>query len=85
MSDLKERHYQETFDAVTAQLTMRRRLDALFDLKECKKLLHTEYINDGNDFIGRGTLQDIVQDATIAAYEVFIAEWESETKPSSEL
>lgn len=82
MSDLKEKHYHNTFDAVTAQLVMRRRLDKNFDLKECKKMLHTEYINDGNDFIGRGTLQDIVQDATIAAYEAFIAEWESETESS---
>jgi hypothetical protein len=82
MIDLKEKHYQNTFEAVIAQLTMRRRLDNDFDLDECKKLLHTEYINDGNDFIGRGSLGDIVQDATIAAYEAFIVEWESEINQS---
>ncbi len=83
MSDLKEKQYQETFDAITAQLTMRRRLDKSFDLDECRRLLHTEYINDGNDFIGRGTLQDIVQQATIAAYEAFIAEWDHSLNPST--
>jgi len=82
MIDLKEKHYHDTFEAVTAQLTMRRRLDKDFDLNECIKLLQTQYINDGNDFVGRGILGDIVQQATIAAYEAFIVEWENEINSS---
>jgi len=78
MRDLKETHYQNTFDAIIAQLTIRRRREKDFTLDECRKLLHTEYINQGNDWIGRGSLQDIVHGATIAAYESFIADWEHE-------
>jgi hypothetical protein len=76
--NMRERHYQETYDATIAQLTIRRRLDQNFTIDECQKHLQTEYINQGNDWVGRGSLQHIVQEATIAAYEAFIAEWRSE-------
>lgn len=75
---MRERHYQETYDATIAQLTMRRRLDQSFTIDECQKHLQTEYIHHGNDWVGRGSLQHIAQEATIAAYEAFIAEWQSE-------
>ncbi len=81
MGDLKEKHYKEVFDATFAQLTLRRRLKQL-SLEECRKLLETEYINQGNDWVGRGSLQEIVSSATIAAYEVFIVNWEQEINPS---
>ena len=76
--NMRERHYRETYDATIAQLTMRRRLDKDFTIKECQKHLETEYISQGNDWVGRGSLQHIAQEATIAAYEAFIAEWQSE-------
>jgi len=33
---------------------------------------------DGNDWIGRGELGDIISQATIAAYELFIHQWKNE-------
>lgn len=82
MSDLREKQYQHTFEATIAQLTLRRRIQGDFTLSECAKLLETEYINQGNNWIGRGSLQDIVLQATIAAYEVFIAEWQYDDEKS---
>ncbi|MBN1482188.1 hypothetical protein EH223_08020 [candidate division KSB1 bacterium] len=82
MGDLREKQYQDTFDATIAQLTMRRRTEMNFTLHECQKILESEYINQGNNWVGRGSLQDIVQEATIAAYEVFIAEWRHERDQS---
>jgi hypothetical protein len=34
---------------------------------------------DGADWGGRGSLQDIILSARIAAYERFIAQWKAET------
>jgi hypothetical protein len=35
---------------------------------------------DGSDWVGRGALQDVVMQATIAAYEHVIAQWEKEER-----
>lgn len=74
MEDIKEKLYRETFDAIIAQVTYRRRTDRTFDAHEIKKLLETAYVNLGNDWVGRGSLYDTVQEATIAAYESVLAE-----------
>ncbi len=76
MQDIRDQKYKETFEATVAQITMRRRLYKEFTLQELQKLLETAYINQGNEWGGKGSLQDIVQEATIAAFEYLIAEWQ---------
>jgi len=78
MSDFKQDKYKETFEATINMLTNRRAKDPSFSLADLEKLMKTEYINQGNDWVGRGSLQDIVVDATLAAYEVFYSEWKNE-------
>ncbi len=76
MQDIRDQKYTETFEATVAQITMRRRVDKNFTLHELQKLLETAYINQGNEWGGKGSLQEIVQEATIAAYEFLLAEWQ---------
>ncbi len=78
MSDLREQKYRQVFEATLAQLAARRRADPHFTIKELEQLLHSEYIHQGNDWVGKGSLAEIVQGATIAAYESFLAEWQRE-------
>ncbi len=78
MPDLKEQKYRQVFEATVAQLTMRRRSDPHFTINELEQLLQSEYIHQGNDWVGKGSLADIVSGATIAAYESFLADWQNE-------
>ncbi len=61
-------------------LEHRRQNDPEFNLMEMKRLLETEYVNQGNDWVGRGSLFDVVEEATLAAYELFYSRWSQENK-----
>ncbi len=75
VDDWRHQVYQSTFDMTLAALEDRREKDNNFDIQQMEGLLETEYINQGNDWDGRGELFHLKQDATIAAYEHFLAEW----------
>jgi|AntRauTorcE11897_2_1112592.scaffolds.fasta_scaffold173133_1 hypothetical protein len=49
-----------------------------FSLTDLKNMLETEYANEGNGWDGKGEVQEVVQAATIAAYQQKIAAWEKE-------
>lgn len=53
-------------------------MDPVFSIEDAERQLSHLYILDGNDWLGRGELGDIVSQATIAAYELFIHEWKVE-------
>jgi hypothetical protein len=72
--DLK---YQETFDQELRGLERRRAADPTCTVEDIEGTLKHLYIMDGADWGGRGELQDLVLNATIAAYEHFIAEWKA--------
>lgn len=78
-TDWREEKRQETFESTLRGLANRRRADPFFTLEDAKAGLEHLYILEGNDWIGRGELGDIVTSATIAAYEHFIFEWQAET------
>jgi len=71
--------YEETFDQEVLGLERRRAHDPSCTVGDLKATLQHLYIMDGSDWGGRGELQDLVLQATIAAYEHVIAEWEAET------
>jgi len=77
----KEATYDEKFEVTLRSLQRRRADDASFTVEDAKGVLKHLYIQDGNDWVGRGELQDIVMQATIEAYERFVAEWEASTAP----
>lgn len=73
--DWKDERYDEIFEACLQSLKRQREADASFTLDAAKGVLSHLYIQEGNDWTGRGEVQDIQIGATIAAYEAFISEW----------
>jgi len=74
----KDEVYQQSFDNVTRHIKKMKDTDASFTLQELEGMLQAEYVNQGNDWVGRGELYDLRNAATIAAYQMLIAEWEKE-------
>jgi hypothetical protein len=69
--------YKETFDDETRGLERRLKADPNCKIEDLLGILKSLYIMDGQDHDGRGTLQDTVMAATIAAYEQFITNWKT--------
>jgi hypothetical protein len=74
----KDEVYQQSFDNVTRHIKKMKDTDASFTLQELEGMLQAEYVNQGNDWVGRGELYDLRNAATIAAYQMLIAEWGKE-------
>lgn len=77
-TDWREKKREETFEGTVRGLRNRRNVDSAFTIADAHSSLKDLYILEGNDWLGRGELGDIVTSATIAAYELFIHEWEKE-------
>jgi len=71
--------YNETFEEEIRGLTRRRQTDLHCKVEDLEGILNALYIMDGADQGGRGSLQDTILSARIAAYEHFIAQWKAET------
>ena len=78
MADWRDQKYIEVFDGTLNGLRRRRALDPAFSIEDVENQLVHLYVLDGNDWLGRGALGDIISEATIAAYELFIEEWKIE-------
>ncbi|OHD20395.1 MAG: hypothetical protein A2Y38_26420 [Spirochaetes bacterium GWB1_59_5] len=73
----KETTYDDTYSTTLRSLQRRQAEDQSFTLDAAKGQLRHLYVNDGNNWVGRGELQDIIVQAMIDAYECYIAECES--------
>ena len=71
--------YKEIFEQETRGLIRRRQADSACKIEDIEGILRNLYIMDGADHDGRGTLQDTIMAATIAAYEQFISDWKAGT------
>ena len=67
--------YEEVFEQELRGLRRRREADPDCTVGDIEGVLQHLYIMDGQDWGGRGEVQDTIIAATIAAYELFIAEW----------
>lgn len=74
----KEITYDDTYASTFKSLRRRQADDPSFTIDAAKSQLKHLYINDGNNWAGRGELQDIIVQAMIDAFERYIAERESE-------
>jgi|TergutMp193P3_1026864.scaffolds.fasta_scaffold00574_3 hypothetical protein len=74
----REIKYRETFEEETRGLDRRRQCDPACKVEDLEAILKNLYIMDGADQGGRGSLQDAIMAATIAAYEHFISKWKAE-------
>jgi hypothetical protein len=77
-TDWREQKREATFEGTLSGLENRRRVDPSYTIADARQDLEHQYILEGNDWLGRGELGDIISSATIAAYEHFIFEWQSE-------
>jgi len=78
--DWRDITYKETFDEEIRGLARRRQTDFTCKIEDLEGILNALYIMDGADQGGRGSLQDEIIAARIAAYEHFIAQWKAETE-----
>jgi len=70
----KDVKYKEVFEQETRGLERRLASDPNCTVKDLEATLKNLYIMEGADIGGRGSVQDTILTATIAAYEHFIAE-----------
>jgi len=74
----KDIKYEEVFEQEIRGLKRRRESNSGCTVEDIEGMLQHLYILDGQDWGGRGDVQDITMAATIAAYEHFIAQWKAE-------
>ena len=75
-TDWREVKQESVFESTLRGLENRRKADRSFTIADARSALEHLYILEGNDWLGRGELGDIVASATISAYEHFIHEWD---------
>lgn len=80
--DWRDKLHEEVFEATCAQIAHRRDRDAYFGPTELRGLLETEYVALGNNWVGRGEVDEITRNATIAAYEHLLAKWQVGMDPT---
>ncbi|MDR0785617.1 MAG: hypothetical protein LBE74_07035 [Treponema sp.] len=75
----RDEKYDEVFEQELRGLE-RRRANTGCTIEDIEGLLESLYRLDGDNWLGRGEVQDIATSATIAAHERFIAEWKTELR-----
>jgi hypothetical protein len=73
VTDWRDAAYREVFEG-TCRFLERGLRDETLSPDEIQRLLEAAYVDQGNDWLGRGALQEVTQAATIAAYEHVLAE-----------
>ncbi|MCL2801700.1 MAG: hypothetical protein FWD28_08090 [Treponema sp.] len=79
-NDWREAKYKEIFEQEIRGINRRLKSDPECKIDDLKGILNNLYILEGADHDGRGTLQDTVLSATIAAYEQIISDLQAEAK-----
>jgi hypothetical protein len=77
-TEWRDELYRKVFEDVYAILSERKRRDPGFAVEDAQGVLKHLYVNEGNDWQGRGGREDESLSAQIAAHEAFIREWEVE-------
>lgn len=81
-TEIIDEKYRHVYDEELRGLERRWANDKQCTIADLEGILKALYVHDGNDWTGRGQLQDAVVAATIAAYEHFIAEHKAD-KPAT--
>jgi hypothetical protein len=76
--DWLQRKFDEVYRQTCLHLRQRRLLDPGFTPAILHRLLHTQYENQSASWTEKSQVQHIVDQATAAAYETVLAEWERE-------
>ena len=73
----KEQKYESVFTDTCRNVQLQQLTDPDFTIEDLEAQLRDAYILQGNGWTGKGELKDIVESATIAAYEHILAEWKT--------
>ena len=74
-SNWKQEKYDSVFTDICRNVQLQQLTDPDFTIEDLEAQLRDAYILQGNGWAGKGELKDIVESATIAAYEHILAEW----------
>jgi hypothetical protein len=72
IADSHEEKFDEIYEKTFDQLEYRWNHDEAFSVKDLERQLETFYVDEGNDWAGRGLPGQVVKSATIAATEAFL-------------
>jgi len=79
LQDWEEEKFEKIFNNVYYNFNNLKENDDTYSKEDLKKQLEGLYINQGNDWTGRGESVDIAISAQIAAFEQILSEWEEES------
>ena len=80
MTDIYDEKFREVFEETVDFLEERRANNPSFTLESLENYLKNLYVQQGNDWDGRGELFNAVQSATIAAHESVMLRWKKEAE-----
>ncbi|NBF40055.1 MAG: hypothetical protein GVY14_06525 [Spirochaetes bacterium] len=72
IAERQEEKFNEIYEKTFDQLEYRWNHDDDFSVKDLERQLQTFYVDEGNDWAGRGLPGQVVKSATIAATEAFL-------------
>ncbi|MFO8063640.1 MAG: hypothetical protein ACQETQ_10445 [Spirochaetota bacterium] len=73
-----KKKYDEIYEKTIDQLEYRLHHDESFSVRDLEQQLETFYVDQGNDWTGRGLPGEMVQSATVAATEAFLEKLRAE-------
>jgi len=76
VEELMERVYDDAFDDAYASFSMRRQSDPSFTREYMEGLLSSLYVQQGNNWDGRGQTRETAHCALIAAAELVVSQWD---------
>ncbi len=76
MNEYLQNVYDSVFDLVYQSTLDRKAHDPSFTKDQLQELLQTYYVNIDNNWEGRGEIKETELAATVAAYEVVLANWD---------
>jgi ATP-dependent protease ClpP protease subunit len=78
INEYQQKKYNEVFDKVYNSLKKQREEDSKYTIEELESLLDSLYNLEGSDWLGKGLVKDITNQATISACEQLLVEWKEE-------
>ncbi len=75
-----EKLYIETFEATIRAIEYRKKSDPKYTLNELLSQLEAMYVIDGNNYGGRSIAAQTDLEASIAAMQFMVSQWQKETE-----
>ncbi len=72
----QQEKYEEVFETTIRQVRRQQAMDPDFTMNDLNARLDDLYVRQGQGWEGKSVVLEIVEAATIAAYEYILADWE---------